>query len=184
MKYNKGVLFNIGYIITFTFIAISLIFGAILVQQIGVDIVSEVGDVSEEFELPSMNEESIEQLETDYNNLIMPYDLFFLVIWISAITTTLFSSFQANKQGVFSFFGSIFIGSLILLLITSFVASISDFFMVEVFNKLFDDVSVSLPVFNWYLTNLGLINFVWWLSLVLVNFIDRSFISRTGEIEE
>ncbi|MCJ8328326.1 MAG: hypothetical protein MJK08_14640 [Campylobacterales bacterium] len=132
----------------------------------------------------SQGVDTITALENRYIAFNFPYDLFFLVLWISVFTSTVVAAFRSNKEGIFSFFGFIFIGSLILLLITGYMADFASWFMGNVFYAMFADVTVSLPIFTFYINNLGLIHFIWWLILVLVNIVDKSFISKTGEVEQ
>jgi len=71
-----------------------------------------------------------------------------------------------------------------MLLITSYLSDYASWFMTEIFYALFDDVVFTLPIFTFYINNLGVINFVWFLILILISIIDRGFISRTGEVQE
>lgn len=146
-------------------------------QQIGLDVVSDLA-------VNNTQSESINNLVNDFKQFSFPYDLFFLFMWISYYVTTVVAAFKSNKEGFFSFFGFIFIGSLVLLLITSYMSNIAAWFMSEIFNTVFGDVTLSLSIFNFYISNLGIINFIWWLSLVMIAVIDKSFISKSGEVEE
>lgn len=186
---NKAIDFNIQIIIAFTFVALIFIFSAVFVQQIGEEyLIKETADIGvgilNDSTTLTTPQETIREVQSDWTNWNIPYDLFFLFVWIMFIGTTIKSSFEANKEGIFSFFGYIFIGSMLLLLITSYVATFSQWFLTEIFYNIFDDLSFSLPIFNFYMSNLGIINFVWWIVLLGVNFIDRRFISRTGEVEQ
>lgn len=186
---KKGLSFIVGSLVAFTFIALIFMFSAVFVQQLGEDyLIKDTADIgvsildnSTQLTTP---QESIREIQNDWTNWNIPYDLMFLFVWLMFIVTTIKSSFEANKEGIFSFFGYIFIGSMLLLLITSYVATFSEWFLVEIFYNVFDDLSFSLPIFNFYMSNIGIINFVWWIVLIGVNFIDRRFISRTGEVEE
>ena len=65
---------------------------------------------------------TIDKVESSYLNFGFPFDLFFLVTWILAFAGTVVLAFKSNKQGIFEFFVYLFIGTLILLLITSYVS--------------------------------------------------------------
>src|SRR6056297_568547 len=93
-------------------------------------------------------------------------------------------NYSKNKTGVFSFFGCLFVGSLILLLLTAYVSDFAAWFMDNVFDTLFATSAISTPILDYYLNNLGFLNFIWWLILVLVAFIDRGIISKSGSVEE
>src|SRR6056297_2955168 len=146
---------------------------------------SDFVDVAENISgVPASSVAQAQQLEQDYNALAIPYDLFFLALWIGAFVTTLTSTIQSNKTGVFSFFGFLFVGSLILLLLTAYVSDFASWFMANVFDTLFATSAISTPILDYYLNNLGFLNFIWWLILVLVAFIDRGIISKSGSVEE
>lgn len=186
---KKGITFAAQIIISFTFIALMFIFSVVLVQQIGEDyLLKETADIGVEIlddnTQLSTPQVKIREIEADWSNWNIPYDLFFLFVWIMFIVFTVKASFEANKEGIFSFFGYVFIGSLLLLLITSYVTTFGQWFLVEIFYNLFDDLTFSLPIFTFYMSNIGLINFIWWVSLITINLIDKRFISRTGEVEE
>ena len=181
--------FVTSLIIAFTFIGLMFMFGAVLIQQIGEDYLikttADVGvDIINDTTTLTSPITTIREIETDWSTWNIPYDLFFLFIWVSFLVLTIKSSFEAAKEGIFSFFGYILIGSLVLLLITSYIATFADWFLTEIFYNIFDDLSFSLPIFTFYMGNIGLINFVWFISLILINIIDKRFISRTGEVEE
>lgn len=177
--------------ISFLIISISFIFTSVLVKEAGstylIEPTADIGrDVlNNETSLPAaQGVDTITQLENDYNNFLFPYDLFFLAIWISVFVSTVFLAFKSNREGIFSFFGYLFIGTLLLLLLTTYMSDFASWFMAEIFDTVFASANVSLPIFTFYISNLGLIHFSWWIILVLLNVIDRNFISRTGEVEE
>jgi len=183
---KKGMNAGLFLIIFFTFLAIGFIFYSVLVFNIGSDyVVDDIVDVAENISgVPASSVAQAQQLEQDYNALAIPYDLFFLALWIGAFVTTLTSTIQSNKTGVFSFFGFLFVGSLILLLLTAYVSDFASWFMANVFDTLFATSAISTPILDYYLNNLGFLNFIWWLILVLVAFIDRGIISKSGSVEE
>jgi len=190
---NKKGLSNIlGIIVAFALIAVSYFFVSLLIfeggEQYLITPTADIGkDIISENTVPSVNSSvsaSIDQLATNYSAFSFPYDLFFFMMWIALFVTSIWLAFQANKTGIFEFFGMLFVGTLLLLLITSYVSEFTSWFLSEIFNKVFADANVSMPIFLFYLNNLGIINFIWWIVLLLVNTIDRSFISRTGQVEE
>lgn len=147
-------------------------------QQLAVDILNDT------VLPPEQGIDTVNTLASNYRAFAFPYDLFFLLYFISVFSMTIYSAFKTTKEGIFSFFGFLFVGSLLVLLITSYLAQFTDWFMTNIFYGVFDDITLDLPFFTFYLTNLGLINFIWWLILILLTVIDRNFISRTGEVQE
>jgi len=187
---KKGIAAIVYVLIFFAIFSVLTIFTWVFIQQMGEDyIINNVADVGREisnstYADPALTKETIDTLQTNYNNTSIAYDLFFLALCISTMGFSIYSSFKANKAGIFSFFGMIFIGSLLLLLITTYLSSFTSWFMEEIFDRVFADVSLSLPIFYFYLNNLAIINFIWFLFLVGISVIDRQFISRTGQVEE
>lgn len=186
---NKAVIFNIQILIAFTFIGLIFMFSAVFIQQIGQDYLiketAEIGrDILDNSTALTTPQVKITEIQNDWSSWNIPYDLFFLFVWVMFIGVTVKSSFETNKQGIFSFFGFLFLGSMLLLLITSYISVFASWFLTEIFYNVFDDLNFSLPIFNFYMSNIGIINFIWWISLLIINFIDKRFISRTGEVEE
>lgn len=189
---NKKAFSNVAVtMIAFLVLSITFIFTSVMYKEVGEEyVVTPMADIgrdilTNETSLPaSQGVDTITDIENKYINFDFPYDLFFLAFWISAFSLTVFSAFKSNKEGIFSFFGFLFMGSLILLLITGYMSDFASWFMSEIFYTVFADVTVSIPIFTFYLNNLGLIHFIWWIILVLINIVDRNFISRTGEVEQ
>ncbi len=189
-KMNKKGLSSYMYVFfAFAFISLSYIFSTVLIYETGKEyIIGETADIGREiFTNISPSDQkvtAINNIQQDYNAFLFPYDLFFLALWISSFSLTIHSAYKTKKQGVFSFFGYIFIGSLIVLLVTSFISQITTWFMDSIFNPMFSDSNVSIPIITFYFANMGLVNLIWWMILILVNVLDLSFISRTGRMEE
>lgn len=188
---KKGMAGTALYVIFFFAIfAVITVFSWVLIQQVGeeyvISIVADTGrNISNEtYANAELTKGTITTLQNQYNGFSLAYDLFFLFLWLFAISVSIFSVFAAKKQGIFSFFGFIFIGSILILLLTSYLAGFTDWFMAEIFDRVFSDLSLSLPIFNFYLANLAIINFIWWCMLVGLSVIDRQFISRSGAVEE
>jgi len=191
MKNKKGLSFFVALIIGFGVVATVFMFLSLLVYDTGkdyvIDISADVGrDVLANYtELPAyQGVDTIDQIQQDYDDFLIPYDIFFLLSFLVAFGSTVFISWQAQREGIFSFFGYIFIGSLLLLLITVFINDFNIWFQANLFDTVFADSNVSTPILDFYLSNMAIINLLWWLILVLVNNMDRNFISRSGEVQE
>src|SRR6056297_1553311 len=102
---KKGMNAGLFLIMFFTFLAIGFIFYSVLVFNIGSDyVVGDFVDVAENISgVPASSVAQAQQLEQDYNALAIPYDLFFLALWIGAFVTTLTSTIQRTKQEFFHF---------------------------------------------------------------------------------
>lgn len=190
---NKKGIAAFQVIVGFAIFAVVMIFTSVLIYEVGKEyIINNVADAGKDAINASTTSTSIQvsqtnkinEIQTDYNNFLFPFDLFFLFTFIVAFTGSLAITFQSRKEGIFSFFGYLFIGTLVLLLVTSYLATFTSWFQSEIYGKLFADTSYSTPIFNFYLLNLGIINFIWWLILIAISVIDRNFISKSGEVEE
>jgi hypothetical protein len=189
---NKGLSNLMLVIISFAIISVVYFFTAIFVYESGgeyfISPMSEIGKtIIADETVSSVNASvsaTINEVENGYLNFVFPFDLFFLAMWIITFSSTVVLAFKTNKEGLFSFFGYLFIGSLMLLLITTYVNDFLAWFMTEIFAGMFGDSLINMPIFLFYIANLGLINFIWWIILVLINIIDRTIISKTGEVEE
>ena len=188
---NKKALNQPIMIITsFAILTIMFIFTSLLIFEAGDEYVITTEQniaigILNDTDLPaSQGIDTVNTLASNYRAFAFPYDLFFLLMLISTFSFTIYSTFQTTKEGIMSFFGFLFIGSMFMLLITSYLAEFTSWFMQYIFYGVFDDISLNIPILTWYLGNLGLINFIWWIILILVSVIDRNFISRTGEVQE
>ncbi len=187
---KNGLTFAIQIMIAFAISTMAFIFTSYLIFYTGEEyVVSITADTAKDILRNSTNladsqgYDTVNTLQERYTNLYIPYDLFFLLSLILAISTTIVSTFESRKEGIFSFFGYVFIGSLVLLLITTYVSGFTTWFNENLIQTVFANVDNALPIMNWYLSNLGIINFIWFLSLLLLSVVDRNFISRSGVAE-
>lgn len=189
---NKKALFDLNLsILLFTIFTLMFVFLATFIHDVGhQELIVPTANISKDIINGSTVESvstpiisKIDELEAGHLAYTISLDLAFLAMWISAFVSTLFISFRTNKEGIFSFFGLIFVGSIMLLLITFYLEQFTDWFISELLEKVLEIDMSTLPIINFYFNNIGLINFIWSLILLLVNIIDRQFISKTGEVE-
>lgn len=189
---KKGMSSLVFLIVGFGFMSVIYLFMALFVFDVGgtylINPAADIGlDIINDNTVSVVNASvsaGITDLKTDYENFNFPFDLGFFLIWIIMIIQTIVLSSKAAKSGIFEFFGLLFMGTMFLLVITSYTSDFLSWFLSNFYEAIFDTSTISTPFFNWYITNLGIVNFIWWISLLLINIVDRIYISRTGEIEE
>lgn len=191
MKNRKGISWLIPVILAFAMTMVFFIFSVLLVFEVGQQyLIAPIADegrnlLANETGLPdSQGIDTINQLETDLSNFTLPYDLFFLLGFLAVFGSTVLSSWKAKKEGVFSTFGYLFLGSMILLLGLTFINEFNTWFIANLIIPLFPGTSISTPLIDFFIGNIAIISFIWWIILVIVNFMDKSFVSRSGGVEE
>ncbi len=122
-------------------------------------------------------------VKNSYDSIELPYDLFFLYLWISAIATSIAITLKSKKDSVFTFFGGMFITLMGLLLIIFFVDQVQDWFFINIFNAVFSDITLSLPIMDYFFNNLGWISAVWFILLLFLRQVDLD-INVGGRVQE
>ena len=190
MKLNKKGLNNLMFIIIiFGVIALITMFGLIFVKEVGDQYLSEpLTDISLEIlnntNSPSDFSTTINNAEIAYNNIVIPYDLLFLIIWIMVLGGVFVTAYKVKKMPVYSWLGMLFIGSMMFLLITGFIAQFTDWFLDSFYNNLFSDIDLNTPIMDFYFENMSLINFVTFAIALLLNRIDVTLEMGGGRVEE
>ena len=191
IKHKKG----IGRIaLSITSIMMMLVIGIFMFifldQSVGQFLIEPLNSISvgiaNEGQLGTGYNETLLTLKTSYDNRLIPYDFYFIFLFIIAFITTNFAAIQAKKQGTFSFFGYIFMLSMIFLFIMFFVTQFTDYFIENIFTPLFNDTTLDIPLITWFFRNISLIAFGWFMWLGLINQIDlkkniKSGLSRVTE---
>lgn len=189
MKSNKsGELRFIYVIITFGVLAMMIMFSTIFIYQIGKEqILDEVlnATITAETQLnvSTALKNHANSLKNEYDNISLPYDLFFLFIWISSIVTSVTISLNARKKTFLSFSGSLFIGIMGLLLIVFFLDQFQVWFFENIFYAVLDDITLNLPIMTYYFNNIGWISAIWFVALLFLNQVEFELNLR-GRLEE
>jgi hypothetical protein len=116
--------------------------------------------------------ETLVSLGTTYENRFIPFDIFFSVLFLIVVVAISRASINAKKQGVFSFFGYIFLGSMLFLLSMFFIAQFTDYFIINIYIPLFNDTVIDTPLMFFFFENVKWIAFVLFLWVGLLNQID------------
>jgi hypothetical protein len=158
------------------------------------DISNITQDVGQQANISPVYITKMQEAEQNYKDTEIPYDLYFLSIFILAFGSTVVLAFKSEKMPVLSFLGMTTIGFMILLLITFFLDQFMDYWVNDFFYFVFDDVNVETPFMDWFVENLSLISGVWFAILLFLLQLEidvKKLISREssddglgGDIEE
>jgi len=119
-----------------------------------------------------------------YDGIVIPYDLFFLYLWISSIVASVVLAIKTRKKSFLSFTGSLFIGIMGLLLIVFFMDQVQVWFFDNIFNPVFSDITLNLPIFDYYFANIGWISAIWFVLLLFLNQVELDINIKGGRLEE
>lgn len=169
----------VQFIVIFGVILMMFMFGLIFIKEGGdqfiIDPLEDIAiQVANNSGAPDETVQTLGVLQTAYDKLTMPYDLLFFAFWMMAIGTTFVASFKARKLPITSFFGILFVGSLLLLLIISFVAQFTDWFILNFYDLLFSDLGIDTPIMAYFFSNMSWIVYLWIMVCVFINRIDVS----------
>lgn len=171
---NKGNVGLMGLLIAFLFITLFFAFSTAFIYETGSDYVidplhSEISQQATEQGTSQGIRDTIDQAKTDYDNLVIPYDLFFLGGWISFFISTLLTAIKSREETTWGFFGMITFGLISFLFVLGIMDTISDWFIENFITNLLDFSLTSTPIINFYVTNFTIISFSWAVILILVN---------------
>jgi len=113
----------------------------------------------------------IEGVADSFNNLYTFGDYAFLFMIIGLVIQSFIASSQASRSGIFSFFGYMTIGNIILVFLLSYAVHFRDWFLNEIVYTILT-ISIETPFFTWFFTNSYYIGMVWYILLLFINIID------------
>ena len=119
-----------------------------------------------------------------YKSLYTIADYAFLLFIISVFVGSVVSAYQAKREGIFSFFGLMTLGSILLIFILSFAVEIQNWIINEVVYGVLL-ISFEVPIAMWFFDYNIYIGIIWYVILLLVNIIDFKGIgSKFGFVGE
>jgi len=121
---------------------------------------------------------SIDADKTSYENLEIPYDLYFIWLLLGALITTFTTAYLSSKESTISFYGYLTFGMMIFLGLVSIIDFLLGWLVDNLIYGLFSDAIFSAPLMFSFINNLGMWCFIWALGLLLVNQLD---IKKTPE---
>lgn len=161
-------------IIALPILILASMIGTIGLLDIGDDlIISNIYDVTKDVAndtgVSSNFKNTIDETKTNYDETIIPFDLIFAMIMLSAFAASIFVASKSQPLPTFSFLGYSTIGLMFVLLIIVFLDQFVTWFINEFFYKLFDGATQDTPFLDWYFANLSLISIVWFAILLFMN---------------
>jgi len=172
----------IGVVLLFSLAIFIFLFSTIGLQQIfSENIIDPVSDGLTPL-VSAGTVTTIDSYTAWYDTTWFEYDLFFLLFVIVAMAGTILSAYKERKMGWASFFGYITIGSYIFLLALSFITNLTDWLILNFYYNMFDLSGLDTPIIDFFIDNIHIISFVWFLVIILVNQFDLgTFLKRDSE---
>ena len=176
----------INIILAFSFMVVVIFFYSLLIYQIGDEyVLAELDNVTTQI-APSMGvsgsmQTHIHSLYEDYQNLNVPYDLGFVITFILFFSSSIWSAHKSKELGWLSFFGVLTIGFMIFLFTTGFIVTIKDWFVLNLIENFLGFELATVPIFNYYINNMGMINLFWFVVLMVVNKLNFTFARDTED---
>jgi hypothetical protein len=171
----------------FSMLAMMTMFSIVFIYEIGkTEILEPILNVTlqaeQQLNVSVAMQTHAQDVKNSYDNIDIPYDLFFLYLWISSIAASIALALKSKKKSLFSLLGGMFFGLMGLLLIVFFIDQVQVWFFVNIFNAVFSDITLSLPIMDYYFANIGWISAVWFMSLLFLRQVDLDLqIGRRSE---
>jgi hypothetical protein len=166
---------GIGIIIGFIFISLTFLFSTVFVQQIGSEYILKEGvqalnNTANLIDIDQTSKNIINNIEPEYNNINIPYDLGFLIILVVSLIISFSITFKAENLSIFSFYGALTLGMIMFLFTLGIVESLTNWFYTNIiFGFLEFDMYAYAPLMAGFIDNLNIFAFLWALGLLLVN---------------
>lgn len=123
---------------------------------------------------------TINQLGTTYDQTNFYFDLFFLLGWITMFIGSIAIAIREREQETFIFFGYLTMFMLIFLLSLTYIQTLQDWLVLNLFEGILNIYIVDYPIMNFYLDNMQYIHFFWAVLLLVLNKLDFNIITGTG----
>jgi len=104
-------------------------------------------------------------------------DVLWLIAFISYISILFVSSYETKRLNYYTTLSYLVFGSMIFMFLSSLFLILSDWFLDDIVFKFLPNLSVSTPLFTFYITNAGFINLFIFGALLFVNMVDFDFSS-------
>jgi len=162
------------FITVFGIFSILIMFYLILIYQVGdeyvlANIETATPAIADNIGISAPMEAHILSLPERYRDLNIPYDIIFLGFLIFAFLTSVVTAMQIKEEGWWSYFGGITILLMVFLLITGYIGIVKDWLIINLFTGFLEVNLSSYPIFNYYVSNMAFLNFIWAIILLTVN---------------
>lgn len=164
-------------VVMFGTLTMMIMFSIIFIYEIGrTDILEPILNATLEIEqtlnVSAALQTHAQDVKDSYDAIELPYDLFFLYLWIVSIATSIALALQAKKKSIFTLMGGMFFTLMGILLIIFFFDQFQIWFFANIFNPVFSDITLSLPIMDYYFANIGWISATWFLLLLFIQQVD------------
>ncbi len=176
MNEDKSVMNVAGGIIIFSFISIIFIFLSLLSLGAMNNYGSyELYKLSKEFIANGLMHNAflstVESLASTTLTILPYIDLLFLFSLISMISGSLVFSYFTKRENYFSIFNFAVFGMMIFVYVGGIFLELTHWFRDEILLKVFPTYSSYLPIFDWYLSNVMVINIILVVACIIANFV-------------
>lgn len=160
-------------LIALPFLVMFGMFGIIGLHQIGEqyiieDISNTTQTIANDLNLSPVYAAKIAETEQNFKNVVLPYDLFFIMISIFAFGSAAVIAYKAEPLPKYNFLGVITIGLLIFMVIVFFINQFASYWINNFFYLIFDDFTQSTPYLDWFFANLSMILIIGFIVLLLL----------------
>lgn len=164
----------VSAIMTFFLLALPLILHDYALQQ-GVSVNQDLVNLGVS---SAASQTAIENLTDNFLSFLDYVDYFFIFFIVSLFIESLFAASQAKRLGIYTFFGFLTIGNLLLIFALTFAVEISNWFINNITNNIIL-IAIETPFMDWFFNYNIYIGTIWFGLILLVNIFDiKSIASR------
>lgn len=113
--------------------------------------------------------DNIESMGNKHASLNFYFDEWWLLSYILMLVSTIFVSYYSREDNLFSFLGTLFFGTMVFLFVLGVITQVNTYLLEDVFYKMLPTIEGSMPMFEFYMNNAGIISFIHLLVCILVN---------------
>lgn len=175
---RKGNMFYLWFLIIFfnIFIALAFTFIVGFNNLAGSEIIdpihSSISDIAEDRTSNEIKNYIDDSRDKYYDNSI-PFDLIIFALIIDFYFFLIFSAIQSRKESTFAVFSLITFGMIFVLFLLSISIDIQDWILTQIYVAVFEDISYSTPIMDWFFNNIGIISLFLMIILLLINQFDK-----------
>jgi len=168
---NKNIL---GIILIFGLVSSVSVFLAMFLFAFNNDyvlynFVESVEDLKDQGLISQADYNSIENVGNEHSSLNLYFDWWWIGSYLLMVVATLFIAYYSREQSVFSFLTMLFFGTMIFLFALSVVEQVTSWVIQDIFYRLLPTAQSSMPMFDFYISHVGIISFVHLLICLLIN---------------
>lgn len=166
---------GIGIVVSFIILSFIYLFSTVAVYEIGEEKILAAGLASlnnsaNSLGIDNTSKAIINNIDDEYANLYIPYDLGFLILLVVSLATSFGISYKAESLSVFDFLGALTLGMIFFLFTFGIIESVSNWFYDNfIFGFLEFDIYANAPLMAAFIDNMNIFAFLWALALLFIN---------------